>query len=233
MNIIKSSILSLLLIAASSGFSQIVIPSDHPDSLKMYESNVVPIYSKDYMRQYKRYKRIIVKVYPYALYASDVLYELEADSEEINKKRKKKKFYKKAYKSLKEDFKYVFLDLYTSEGKMLMKLVHRETGMSIHDIARKYRGQKSATVFNVMGKIWDQDTKVHFDPEGEDKIAEHVIQDIESGVIPFKDSVVRVDKDQYKENQKAYKKRVKENKKRIKENRKQCKKKKKQDKKVV
>ncbi|MFT4600313.1 MAG: hypothetical protein ACI857_000487 [Arenicella sp.] len=223
MNTLKSKILALFIIAAPCSYSQFVIPSDHPDSLKMYESVPVPIYSKDYMRQYKRYKRIIVKVYPYALYASDVLYELESDAEVINKKRKKKKFYKKAYQSLKEDFKYVFLDLYTSEGKMLMKLVHRETGMSIHAIAKKYRGQKSATVFNLMGKIWDQDTKVQFDPEGEDKIAEHVIQDIESGIIQFEEAVVRVDKDQYKENQKAYKKRMKENKKRIKENRKKCK----------
>jgi Domain of unknown function (DUF4294) len=231
MNTLKTHILIFFVLIASSGFSQFVIPSDHPDSLKMYESNPVPIYSKDYMKQYKRYKRMIVKVYPYALYASDVLYELEEDSDEINKKRKKKKFYKKAYQSLKEDFKYVFLNLYTSEGKMLMKLVHRETGMSVHQIASKYRGKKNATVFNVMGKIWDQDTKISYDPKGEDKIAEHVIQDIESGIIPFKDEVVRVDKEQYKENQRAYKKRVKENKKRIRENRKKCKKKKKADKK--
>ena len=114
-----------------------------------------------------------------------------------------------------------------------MKLVHRETGMSIHQIASKYRGQKNAALFNVMGKIWDQDTKIHFDPRGEDKIAEHVIQDIEAGIVPFKESVVRVDKEQYKKNQRAYKKRVKENKKRIKENRKKIKKKKKEDQKKV
>lgn len=222
----KYSLIIALFFFASS-YGQIVIPSDHPDSLKLYESVPVPIYSKDYMNKYKRYRRIIVKVYPYALYASDVLYQLEADSEGINKKRKKKSFYKKAYKGLKQDFKFVLLDLYTSEGKMLMKLVHRETGMSVYQIAAKYRGKKSATIFNAMGKIWDQDVKITFDPLGTDKIAEHVIQDIESGIIDFDDKVVTVDKQMYKENQKAYRKRIRENKKRKKQNKKVCKQKKK------
>ncbi len=223
----KKYSLIIALFCFASSYGQIIIPSDHPDSLKMYESVPVPIYSKNYMNQYNRFKRIIVKVYPYALYASDVLYQLEEDSEEINKKRKKKKFYKQAYKGLKDDFKYVMLDLYTSEGKMLMKLVHRETGMSVYQIAEKYRGKKSATIFNAMGKIWDQDVKITFDPLGEDKIAEHVIQDIESGIIAFDDKVVTVDKELYKENQRAYKKRIKENKKRQKYNKKVCKQKKK------
>lgn len=222
----KKYSLIIALFCFANSFGQIVIPSDHIDSLKQYESNPVPIYSKDYMNQYNRYKRIIVKVYPYALYASDVLYQLESDSEEINKKRKKKSFYKKAYKGLKDDFKYVILDLYTSEGNMLMKLVHRETGMSVYQIAEKYRGKKSATIFNAMGKIWDQDVKVTFDPLGTDKIAEHVIQDIESGIIAFDDKVITVDKDKYKENQKAYRKRMKENKKSKKHNKKMCKQKK-------
>lgn len=216
-----------LILCFNSSMAQFVAPSNHPDSLMEVESKPVPIYSKDYLKQYKRFKRIIVKVYPYALYASDVLYELEADSEEITKERKKKRFYKRAYQDLKEDFKYVFLDLYTSEGKMLMKLVHRETGMTVYDIAEKYRGKKSATLFSLMGKIWDQDVKIKYDPTGEDKIAEHVVQDIEAGIIPFKNNVVRVNKEQYKENQKEHRKRVRRNKKRIKENRKKCKKEKK------
>jgi len=107
---------------------------------------------------------------------------------------------------------------------MLMKLVHRETGMSVFDIAEKYRGKKSAVLFNTMGKIWDQDVKIKFDASGVDKIAEHVIQDIESGIIDFKGNVVRIDKIQYKVNKKAYNKRVKDNKKRRKQNEKLCKK---------
>jgi hypothetical protein len=226
----KSITFVFIILFASLSYGQFVIPTED-DSLKMYESDPVPIYNKDYMRQYNRFKRIIKKVYPYALYASDMLYQLEADAEELTRKRKKKKFYKQAYKDLKTDFKFVFMDLYTSEGRMLMKLVHRETGMTVYEIAEKYRGKKNASMFNLMGKIWDQDVKIKYDPTGTDKIAEHVIQDIESGLVDFENKVVRVNKDQYKLNQKAYKNRVKENKKRRKMNKKACKKKEKQDKK--
>jgi hypothetical protein len=210
-----------MLVVGTVSFSQIDEGYDF-DSLRMYESEPVQIYTKDYMRKYKRYKRLILKVYPYALYASDMLYQLEADSEEIGRKRKKKKFYKSAYKDLKGDFKYVFLELFTSEGRMLMKLVHRETGMTVHDIASKYKGGRSATVFNIMGKIWDQDVKIKWQADGEDVIGEHVIQDIESGKIVFNEKVVRVDKDQYKINKKAHKKRIRQNKKKRKKNKKDC-----------
>lgn len=217
----------VLLFCWNTSTAQLLVDVDDQDSLMQVEAKPVPIYSKEYLRQYKRYKRIILKVYPYALYASDVLYQLEADSEGISRTGKRKRFYKRAYKDLKEDFKYVFLDLYTSEGKMLMKLVHRETGMTVYDIAEKYRGKKSATLFSVMGKIWDQDVRIKFDPLDTDKIAEHVLRDIEDGIIPFRNNVVKVNREQYKENQKAHKKRLKNYKKQIKENRKKNKKEKK------
>ncbi|MBD3638544.1 MAG: DUF4294 domain-containing protein [Crocinitomicaceae bacterium] len=192
------------------------------DSLKMYESDPIPIYSKDYMRKYNHYKRLILKVYPYALYASDVLYQLEATAEGIAKDRKKKKFYKTAYKDLKEDFKYVFLGMYTSEGRMLMKLVHRETGMTVHEIATLYKGKTSATIFDIMGKMWNQDVHIKWEATGEDKIGEHVIQDIESGIIEFDSKVVRVEKEQYKENKREHRKRLRENKKRRRKNKRSC-----------
>ena len=206
------SVLSILaLTIASVTFSQIDIPSDHPDSLKMYESDPVPVYTKEYMNQYRRYKRIITKVYPYALYAADVLYELEEDADELERRRKKKKLYRNTYKDLKDDFKYFILDLYTSEGRMLMKLVHRETGMTVYEIAEKYKGKGSAFIFDTMGKMWDQDVNIKYDPVGEDKIAEHVIKDIESGIIDFNNKVIRIEKEEYKENKREHRKRIRDN----------------------
>ena len=44
-----------------------------------------------------------------------------------------------------------------------------------------------------MGKIFDQDIHVKYDPTGADKIVEHVIRDIQSGLVPFNDEVVTFD----------------------------------------
>lgn len=210
----KYHILIGLLSLTTCLFAQENIP--HPDdSLKEYESAAVSVYTDDYLKKYNRFKRIIVKVYPYALHAADVIDEIDQNAESINHRRKKNKFYRQSYHDLKEEFKYFILDLYTSEGQMLMKLIHRETGMTVYDISNKYRGRQKAEMFNLMAKIWDQDLHVKFEPDsGDDKIAETVIQDIQSGLIEFNDEIVTIDKLAYKEKKADAKKARKKAKKR-------------------
>ncbi|MBI3135528.1 MAG: DUF4294 domain-containing protein [Bacteroidetes bacterium] len=189
-------IVSILLVwCGMTGLTQSVIQSD---SMPEYSSAPVAVYTKDYMRQYNMLKRTIVKVYPYALYAADILDQITNNVAAIEKRRKQNQYLKDSYQNLKDEFKYVFYELYTSEGIMLMKLVHRETGLTVYQIAEAYRGKKNAEIFEMMGKLWDQDIKIQFDPLGTDKIAEHVIRDIQSGVVPFNNEVIILDKQEYK-----------------------------------
>lgn len=168
------------------------------DSMPSYSSKEIPVYTKDYMREYNRLKKLIVKVYPYALHAADMLDEINNNVESIEKRRKQNKYLKESYEDLKDEFKYVFYEFYTFEGVMLMKLVHRETGLTVYEIAETYRGKRNAEVFELMGKLWDQDIHIKFDAQGRDKIAEHVIRDIQSGMIPFTDDVVILTKEEFK-----------------------------------
>jgi hypothetical protein len=136
------------------------------------------------------------------LHAADIIDEINMNSASIERRRKLNAYYKDSYKNLKENFKYFILDLYTSEGEMLMKLIHRETGMTVYDISSKYRGKKNAEMFNMMAKIWDQNLHVKFDPTyGNDKVAEQVIQDIQAGLVPFKDEIITVTKLEYRDEQ--------------------------------
>lgn len=198
------------------GFYSVAQTATTNDSLRLCTAKPVTVYTADYMKKYNRLKVVIVKVYPYALYAADVLDEINHNAEAIEKRRKLNKFYKESYQDLKDDFKYVFYELYTQEGIMLMKLVHRETGMTVYEIAETYRGKQNAEIFEMMGSIWDQDLKVQFDPLGEDKIAEHVITDIQAGIVPFNDEVVLLNKEEYKVEQEKDKERKKANHERIK-----------------
>lgn len=215
----KRILVILLIFFSCNTFSQNGLwPTD---SLKEYQGDVIPVYTKEYMNLYNRMKRLVLKVYPYALYAADVIDEIDQNTANIDRRRKKNKFYKDSYQELKDDFKYFILDLYTSEGRMLMKLIHRETGMTVYDISAKYRGESKATVFNGLAKIWDQDLHISYDPTtGNDKVVEQVILDIQSGLIEFDDAIVTVDKLQYREEKQKAKARLKANKKRKKENKK-------------
>jgi len=181
------------------------------DSLKLYKSEPVTIYPRDYMHKYNMMKKIIVKVYPWALHSADMLDEINNNAAAIEKRRKLNHYYKDAYKDLKDEFKYSFYELTTSEGIVLMKLVHRETGLTVYEIAEKYRGKSNAEIFDVMGKLFDQDINIKYDPTGVDKIAEHVITDIQSGLIPFNDEVVTLNKQEFKVEQAEDKERRKVN----------------------
>lgn len=184
------------------------------DSLRSYEGEVVNVYTKEYLNKYNRMKRIVVKVYPYALHAADVIDEIDQNAEAIKRRGKKNRFFKNAYKNLKQDFKFFILDLYTSEGVMLMKLIHRETGMTVYDISSKYRGKQKAEMFNLMAKIWDQDLHIEFEPSaGDDKIVEQVISDIQSGLVPFNNEIVKIDKLDYRDKKQKAKNTKKKNKK--------------------
>lgn len=212
----KTILILLIATCSSMAFGQIEIWPE--DSLKEYHGDVVPVYTKEYLRKYNRLKRMIVKVYPYALHAANVIDEIDQNAERIQRRRKKNRYFKKSYQGLKDEFKYFILELYTSEGKMLMKLIHRETGMTVYDISSKYRGKQKAQMFNLMAKIWDQDLHVQFNPaKGDDKIAEQVIKDIQSGLVAFDDKIVTIDKLTYRDKKKEEKRQLKEGKKRRKE----------------
>lgn len=173
------------------------------DTMKVLQMPEVHV-DKDYASKYKRILRRVKKVYPLALYAAKKLKEIDAEIAEAPSKRKQKKIAKNEHKDLKEDFYYVIKDLYIEEGKLLMKLIHRETGLTVSDIIKKYRGNLKAEVSESLGKIWEQNLDVKYDPSGEDWIIEQVIQDVLSYrvIIDFEPHLLT--RTEFKESKKEY-----------------------------
>jgi hypothetical protein len=95
-------------------------------------------------------------------------------------------------------------DLYQSEGKLLMKLINRETGMTVDEIIRKYRNNFQAGIYNTMATLFSQDLKIKYDPKGEDKLIEKIIQDIKNESVFFDETYKKVTKEEYKEGMKVY-----------------------------
>jgi len=203
-----------------------VILAQTDDSLKTVIGNEVKIVDQKFLNEYRRLKPTVIKVYPYALFAADLLDKMNNDLASIEKRRKRNKFLKQSYKTLKSDFKYVILDMYISEGKVLMKLIARETGMTVYDIIRIYKGRKDAAIFNLMGKMYEQNIKENYNPRKE-YVLEAIIRDIESGKIKFNSEVKTINKETYQYEKKRTKERVKVNKKKKRQRKKDNRKKKK------
>jgi len=141
----------------------------------------VEIVDPDYKRNYAMMVIRIKRVYGYALHAKQLLEEYESDLSPEAKKRQMKKYGKTAHKKLVDDFEYAIKNMYVNDGKVLMKLVHRETGHTVYDIIAKYRGPLKAGWYASMGKLFEQDLKANYNGDKEDWLMERIIKEIEAG----------------------------------------------------
>lgn len=138
---------------------------------------------RDYVAEYKfrRLKRHVTKVYPYAKEASRIIDEINTITADIDKKRKQKKYLKKLEKDLKATFEDELKKLTISQGKILTKLLHRETGLTTHKLIKKYKSGFSAGLYQLVGKRFGYDLKQGYDPinDAYDKDIESIVVGIE------------------------------------------------------
>lgn len=172
-------------------------------------------YDQYFDLHYRQKLNQIRRTYPLALRAKEILDELEEDLENADSKRKKRKLTKERKNELKDEFTYLVKDLYIGEGAMLFKLIHRETGASVTEILEEYRGSFYAKSVQATFSLYGHDTDSKFDAQGEDWISELVIRDIESGKIQIDLNVVKMSKEEFKDNMKDYRQNYREHKKNV------------------
>lgn len=175
------------------------------DNTLMKEQEVIEMrVDRNYHSKYKRQLDLLQKTYPMALKAKQLIDEYEKDVALLDKKRLQKKYSKQMHKKLKEDFTYSIRDLYRSEGRMLMKLVHRETGMTVNEILKNYRNGFQTKLYEGLASIFGQNLDATYDAEGSDWITEAVISDIHSRRVEFNKKMNTVNKQTYKDGMKSY-----------------------------
>jgi len=128
-------------------------------------------------KKYFILKRRVLKVYPYALLAKDKLGTIQLGLDTIPKRRHKKRYTKEVAKWVKEEYSEKLKNLTMSEGKILVKLIYRETKTTSYQIVKSYRGRFNAFFWQTMAKFWDNNLKTEYDPVNvrEDMLIEHII----------------------------------------------------------
>ena len=145
--------------------------SDLPEVEILYFKN------NEEKKAYFTLRRRVLKVYPYALVAKKKLNELKLALDTITRKRKKKRYTKEVTNWVKEEYSDRLKKLTMSEGKILVKLIYRETNTTSYEIVKSYRGRFNAFFWQTMAKIWDNNLKIEYDPinNREDMFIEHII----------------------------------------------------------
>lgn len=134
-------------------------------------------------RQMNRLIRNIKKVYPYAKIAGIKLKEYNDILLKTPDKQEQRKIIKKAEQELKDEFGDDLKKLTFSQGKILLKLIDRETGNSSFELVKELRGGFSAFFYQTFARLFGYNLKVKYDPTGEDSLIELVVLMIERGSI--------------------------------------------------
>ena len=157
------------------------------DTMPVIQLNEVNIYSFKAYKSKREARRItklirnVKAVYPYAKLAGIKLNEYEGILAGVDDKKERRKIMKQAETELEEEFGDDLKELTFSQGKILIKLVYRETGASSYDLVAELRGKFRAFFWQTFARIFGFNLKNEYDPDGEDADIEFVVKMIEAG----------------------------------------------------
>ena len=149
-------------------------------SKKFPELDLISFKTKEEKLNYYRTKKRIKKVYPIALFAKNKLNEIRSSLDTIPKNRKKRKFKRELGKWVKNEYEPIFRKMSIKEGRILIKLVYRETNYTTYELVKDYRGRFSAFFWQRVIKAYDNDLKMKYDPisNSEDELIESILNEL-------------------------------------------------------
>ena len=141
------------------------------------EVSVLAFKDKEEQKKYFILKRRVLKVYPFAISAKKELLSIQIGLDSIPKRRYKKRYTKEVASWVKEEHADQLRNLTMSEGKILVKLIYRETNTTPYEILRSYRGRFNAFFWQTMAKFWDNNLKTEYNHVNnrEDMLIEHIL----------------------------------------------------------
>lgn len=136
-------------------------------------------FKTDYDRRYYIwYRKKTLKAYPYAKLAADRLETLNERLDKIKSKGKKKEYIKVIQNYMEGEFTDQLKKLTRTEGEILIKLMHRQTGHTAYDLVKDYRSGWKAFWYNATANMFKLSLKDKYDPlhNKNDFIIEDVLQ---------------------------------------------------------
>lgn len=130
-------------------------------------------------KKYSKLQKNVKKVYPYAKKASQLLAKYEAEMDTVTDKKVIKAYYKRIEKELWAEYGDELKDMTVSQGRILIKLIDRETDRTSYELVKELRSGFTAFVFQGMAKLFGHDLKSEYNSTQEDKYIEEIVTAIE------------------------------------------------------
>ena len=162
-----------------------VVENGDTTFLDVIEPTWIFAHGKGSRKDWRKYYRLVwnfAHVYPYAKAAAKV----EAMADSTISARNMNRFQREKYvdgiqKQLFKDFEGSFRKMSYSQGALLVRLIDRETSKTSYRLIKEYKGGIAAGFWQGIARIFDGDLKAQYDPEGEDRETEELIEKWENG----------------------------------------------------
>ena len=134
---------------------------------------------KKYWAEWTRLRNAVYVTYPYAKAAGKVFNQVNSELVNVVDKKERKAIIKSHEKELKKEFADKLTNLSVYQGKVLMKLIYRETGNNCYDLIHEYKGGFTAGFWQTIAVIFGSNLKQNYDPAEKDKVMEAIVLDVE------------------------------------------------------
>jgi hypothetical protein len=134
--------------------------------------------------EFRKYERLVFnikKVYPYAIVVRNRLRLVNEDLKNISDEKQRKAYIKGVEKGVLSEYSNDIQELNITQGRLLIKLIDRETQNTSYQLIREYRGKFSAGFWQGIARIFGTNLKEEYDPYGEDYLIEFIIREVEAG----------------------------------------------------
>ena len=132
-------------------------------------------------RRYTRLEYNVRKVHPYVVLIRNKFKEMNIHYLSIKDEKGKKEYTKKVEQEIKGEFEGELKKLTITQGRILIKLIDRETGITSFELLQEFRGKFSAFFWQTLARVFGLNLKDSYDAEGDDILIENILMRIETG----------------------------------------------------
>lgn len=153
------------------------------DTIDHFQLAPIYVFNREVdMRRYQKLVDAVKKVYPLAQIARAKMADMEEVLLTLNKKEQRA-YIKKCYKEILDEYTPVAKRMTRTQGRVLLKLIDRQTDYTAYQIIKEFRGGFVATFWQGIGKIFGHNLKSEYDKEHEDQLLEQIIIYYEAGLL--------------------------------------------------
>lgn len=134
---------------------------------------------RKYWAEWTRLRNAVYVTYPYAMAASRIMNDINAKLVNVSSKKERRQIIHSREKELKKEFTDKLTQLSVYQGKVLMKLINRQTGNNCYEIIDEYKGFMTAAFWQGVAFVFGSNLKQAYDPASKDRDIESIVRDVQ------------------------------------------------------